>query len=213
METFYKAFFVPRVNICGFSLSDFSYNHLAILRAIDSPFVSFDPDRIIKAADLITALKVCSSVYPDREFKYTFRDKTKAYMLSMSQGRLQREAFNFSCYIEENQQLPQFWEFENNSSGWSPSSSPDELSTITLLIKNNIEHNKAWNMSIGYANWLSATLLEQAGNPRVFADPEEDESIIDLNEQSEEYIRKIALEQLGETRYKDWLKAREERGA
>ena len=68
-------------------------------------------------------------------------------------------------------------------------------------------------MSIGYVNWLSATFLEQSGNPRVFADPDEDNGIIDLNKQTEEDIERIAIEQLGEERALKWLKARKKAGA
>lgn len=213
METFYKAFLTPQVSICGFSLNDFSYNHLAILRAIDSPFVSSDNTRHASSSDLITALKVCSSQYPDREYTFKRRDFIKAYILRLKPNRLQIECFNLSCYIESHQQLPQFWDFDSNNGGWGSSSSPDELSTISLLIKNNIDHDKAWNMSIGYVNWLSATFLEQSGNPRVFADPDEDDNIINLNDQSEKDIERIAIEQLGEERALKWLKARKKAGA
>lgn len=208
METFYKAFITPQVNICGFSLNDFSYNHLLILRAIDSPFVSNDPNRFANGSDLITALKVCSSKYPEKSFNFKRRDYVKAYILNLCTNRLYLECSNFSKYINEHQQIPQFWDFESKSGGWSMASSPDELSTITLLIKNNIDHDKAWNMSVGYVNWLSATFLEQAGNPRVFADDQEDDSIIDLNSQPESEIEKIAFEQLGPEKAKQWLKAR-----
>lgn len=212
METFYKAFITPQVSICGFSLGEFSYHHLVILRAIDSPFVSTDPDRNATGADLVTALKICGLLYPEKDFSFKRKDFVKAYILTIGVNRLNRECINFSNYIESHQQLPQFWNFDS-SGGWSPASSPDELSTITLLIKNNIDHDKAWNMSIGYVNWLSATFLEQAGNPRVFADPDEENSIIDLNDQTEEEIREIAIKELGKERAIEWLKARKKAGA
>lgn len=132
-------------------------------------------------------------------------------MLTIGANRLHRECINFSLYVDSHQQLPRFWEFENKSGGWSMASSPDELSSITLLMKNNIDHDKAWNMSIGYVNWLTATLLEQSGNPRVFADDEE-EQIQDLSNESEEEINRIAIEQLGEKNGKEWIKARQKAG-
>jgi len=212
METFYRAFLTPEVSICGFKLTNFSYNHLVILRAINSPFVDPDENRIATSADLITALKVCSSSYPDKDFSFTRRDEIKAYVLGYIKSRLYKECLNFSCYIAVHQNVPQFWEF--NTTGWNQASSPDELSTISLLVKNNIPHNEAWNMSIGYVNWYTATVLEQNGNPRIFAEvTEDDDNLINLNDQSEEDITRIAIEQLGEERARDWLKSRKKHKA
>ena len=97
METFYRAFLTPEVSICGFKLNNFSYNHLVILRAIDSPFVDPTDDRIATSADLITALKVCSSSYPDKDFSFTRRDEIKAYVLGYIKSRLYKECLSFSC--------------------------------------------------------------------------------------------------------------------
>lgn len=211
METFYRAFLTPQVEICGYKLKDFSYNHLVILKAIDSPFVTSDESRVATSADLITALKVCSSSYPDKDFSFTRKEYIKAYVLGYIKSRLYKECLNFSCYVGVHQHVPEFWEFAQ--SGWSESSSPGELSTIALLIKNNIPHNEAWNMSIGYVNWYTATILEQAGNPRIFAEVNEDDNLINLNDQSEEEITRVAIEQLGEERAREWLKSRNKVGA
>jgi hypothetical protein len=210
MESFYNAFLPPSVSICGYDLKSFSYNHLVILRAINSPFTDSSAGAIASAADLITALKVCSTGYPEKDFNFTRKDRFNSFLLARQRVRLMAECINFSSYIGANQQVPQFWEFKGK--GWKPSSCPEELSTITLLIKNNIDHSEAWNMSIGYANWLSAVILEQAGNPRVFIDDDET-SPIDFNNIPEDEAQKIAMELLPPEKFKSWLKARKEKGS
>jgi len=203
METFYQSFLTPTISICGYELNDFSYNHLVILRAINSPFV--DEDSNATSADLIIALKICSSKYPEKDFSFTRRDRWKAFLLGKNTKRLYLECLNFSSYIASHQYCPELMEL-TDSSTWRKATSPGELSTVTLLTKNNIPHNQAWNMSIGYANWLSAVILEQAGNPRMFADPED--KPININDRSEEDIIQIAKEQLSTERFKKWLEAR-----
>jgi len=210
METFYQSFLPPVVSICGYKLNEFSYNHLTILRAIKSPFTDAGERGLATSADLIIALKVCSGKYPDKDFTFTRKDRLRAFILGRQRARLITECINFSAYISCHQQGPEFWEFKDK--GWTPASSPDELSTVALLIKNNIEHGEAWNMSIGYANWLSAVILEQAGNPRVFVNDDNDDTI-NLNSLPEEEVVNIAKENLPPDRFKQWLKARKERGA
>jgi hypothetical protein len=210
VETFYRSLLPPKAKIFGYTLTPFSYGHLALLHALNCPFLN--SNEIITSYDLVVALRACTLKFADFEnFKLTKKDYFKAaYLSKRSREVLLKHCLHFTKYLSEHQRVPHF--VDSGEGGWKDVSSPKELSTIAVLVKNGIDHNTAWDMSIGYANWLAATFSEIKGNPRSFIDPLEIEAIEndlpDFNKMSDEDLYKIVLEERGKEKADIWLKAR-----
>lgn len=208
MESFYRSLLTPRLKVFGYHLKPFSVYHLAILKALNSPFVIVDQD--IRPAEVIIFLKVCSIQFPEQPdlVNLSFLDRWKTYFITFNKKAFIEIVKGCSWYIKEHQYYP---EYMSSDSGFNlrDLNAPPDCSMITNLIKNGIPHEEALNLPISYANWLIASFAELDGDKRTFFDPLEKKSFEDEVLTPDKEVE-IARKALPPQKFKKWLKARNE---
>jgi len=205
VESFVRAFFTPEVEILGYRLKPYCMGHSLLLDALDSPFNKLDGD--IFAHDLIVALKVCSSSYPFQpSLDLTSKDYYNIYRFKLNKKLLLKHCSLFQEYKNSHHNLPEYWQKEGDK---VQVNSPLELSHILSLMKAGFQFKESWEMSVGLAGWISASLSELNGANTTFTDPleQEFEDLVNV-EMTEDELYKQALEDLGPVGAKKFMEAR-----
>lgn len=210
MEGFYRSFFSEGFKVAGYNLKPFCLGHLALLRALNSPFAK---EEQLRPIDIIIFLKVCSSSYPFQpKLRLSFFDRFRIYLMIFNHYYFKKILNSCADYMQEFRNFPEYYNDDLKNS-LRPMSAPSELSSVVNLIKNGIPHQEAWEMSLAYAQWFNATVNEQAGDTRGFYDPlgyTKAPPPLQLTEAEEV---ELAREKLPPKIFQKWLKARSKNGS
>lgn len=153
---FFSAFLTPAgTSILGKKLKPFCLKHRIFLEGIDSPFLQQDKE--LTPTDLLVAIKICSDESIDG---FTWADKWKALVLTLSKTRMAEASLAFVKHINQQASYPKFYE-KKSSNG--ESAIPWQLSILATLIRNGMTYSEALNMPEAKALWLATAFNIQQG--------------------------------------------------
>lgn len=199
-DNFYSAFFPGSIKILGYQMRSFCLAHRLVLMAIKSPLLAQDDP--ITPADLLIALKVCSSKADLIEqggidLTETFLDRIKRYWLEAKRERFQSYALLFLQYVQAHTIKPKFWRDATNQP--EPLTAPEVLSLVASLVSCGIPERDAWQMSEGRAAWLEAAIVERQSTGLRFLYQEDiEQAKRELKPMTEEEAYQTAVRDLGQ---------------
>lgn len=209
-DRFWHTLFPPRAVICGRSLPPLTLWRLAALQALDSPFLSPDPARMVTPGDLCLALRIAATPNlqaPDLRPRWL--DARLRRRLERHRAEFHMEAAAFLEWLRVHQLMPELWRSELHEPRHI--TAPLVMSQVAGLLSLGIPHAQAWDMTPGYAAWLTLTAAEREHEGIKFFDEEEAAASIadlpDLDAMSEEDILAQARADLGPA-FEAWHAAR-----
>jgi hypothetical protein len=165
LEGFYSCVFHDAPKVLGYKLRTFSVYHLALLRAVNSPFIS---GLEIRPSDVIIFAKICTLKHGEILKSFSFYDRVKERYLCLNQHVFIKNVLNLMQFRENSMAGPTYWESEKGIS-LRDLSAPYEAALVVKLTKAGFRN--AWDMQIGLSMWLMAVIDELDGDVRTYSDP------------------------------------------
>jgi len=169
-ENFIECWVNQPHRVCGYRLKPYSLAHCLTLHAIDSPLVT--GAGFPGAADMILALKVCSSTDPTATpLKRSWRDTWAFWRLSRPDA-LAAAVRQFLVYLYDFAAPPEFW--ESKTSDGKRVTAPWLLNRIAFLLTySHLTYREIMEMPMGQLVWIHAAIAEVRGSDLSFITPEE----------------------------------------
>lgn len=205
MELYYQALHPPALRLCGYHLRAYSSWSHTLLRALDSPFLSEDPDARITPGDLLLACRLASLPWrldrhgrprPPR-LRPRLRDLAWRLWLTLRPAAFEKRAHWFHQWLQAHTRTPLLWKDpEKRGLGLT---SPDTLGLVYALVaKVGLPEHRAWNLSLGLAQFITTAVAEIEGAQVTFADPDELENApAPIQPTTRDQIYQTALRDLG----------------
>lgn len=169
---FLKSMCAKGAQACGSRLRPFSLAHRIALAAIDSPFL--EASRPITPADLLLALRVCSSREPLAPLpRPSVRDRFRFWRWVLNRQAFTNACAHFLAYLDEHAEGPKIIQGEGPGDS---SDIPWPLAIAATLIRNGVPEERAFSMPEGRAVWLYVAFLKMEGAKIPIWTPEHDQA-------------------------------------
>ena len=150
------------IRVCGVTLANLSVWHMAILEAIESPFVSEGEAGL---RDIIILAKVAQCSYPDEpNLKPLFRDGWWLYRMSRDSNLAAVQMIKLRKWFDVQMSAPVLYKSIDENKKVKGTSSPTMLALVSALVsRSNETFHTVWNMRMSEARWYDVSLAEQDG--------------------------------------------------
>lgn len=156
----------------------FCPRHFITLQAVNSPFVSENPEGI-SYKDLFIALRICSTPsWRDAVKKPNLIERYK-YMMIESFSKRQAVAFEtFGRYMAESMSAPKVWvKDSDDKKELIKENIPKTLAIVVCLVtKFGFSESEAWNMPFSRALWYTTAYASQEGADITIITTEQEEN-------------------------------------
>ena len=201
--------------VCGQRLPAFSLWHVLTLDALGSPLALWaDTDQKVQPNDLLIALAVCLSSFPNqpdlRPRRWARRWARK--MRTTAAFRAQLEAF--LAYRSAHSSLPRFTSSEAGP-GSRQITAPALLHRAAGLFSASgltaAAESHVYNMSLGRMWWTERAIAEREGQIMRFLYDDDLEWSAPEQPQTEDEVLKMAIESFGEKAGREWYAGKREK--
>lgn len=175
---FLTAFVVPRRWKIGcYGLRPYSLRHMMYLTALESPFVSKDPQpKDFTTENVMVFLRVCQSDHPENAFgslsirELWFRTLMQTNLVYFTE--IIKSCFN---YISECSQSPVTISKDKTETIKQKDNVPFPLMMVVMMTsKLGMDMEQAWNTPVGQAIWLLTAFAIQEGSDTQIISTEDD---------------------------------------
>lgn len=191
---FAEAFVNVEHKVLGFKLKPFSLWHKFLLESYGSP-LTVEQEELPTATDVLQAIQVCRTEFPNTPERETFFDKVRILVRSWDQNA---ESEKFTNYLNDFLAFPEFWEKESDEIQ-KGSSAPESLTMVITLMEVGFTEKESWDMPLGKAYWYSsaAAILKGADMEMVTVEEHEmqenkDQILADMKIAEEKMKKRVA---------------------